>query len=83
MTNSTGKGTVEYVVTDLSDDALKPKPGTLQYGASLIKEKVWITFSRDMKIRLQKPLLVSSFNAIDGWGSHMRWSLSCGLQGAI
>ncbi|KAI4319265.1 hypothetical protein MLD38_032887 [Melastoma candidum] len=69
MTNNIGKGTVDYVVTDLSDDPLSPKPGTLRYGASLIKEKVWITFSRDMKIKLQKPLLVSSFTAIDGRGA--------------
>ncbi|PNY14865.1 major pollen allergen-like protein, partial [Trifolium pratense] len=44
------------------------KPGTLRYGASVIQGKVWITFQKDMNIRLVKPLLISSFTTIDGRG---------------
>ncbi|XP_010037043.3 probable pectate lyase 4 [Eucalyptus grandis] len=68
MTSNIGKGTVRYTVTDPSDDPLRPRPGTLRYGATLINGEVWITFERDMTINLQKPLLVSSFTAIDGRG---------------
>ncbi|KAI4341556.1 hypothetical protein MLD38_026268 [Melastoma candidum] len=32
MTNNIGKGMVDYVVTDPSDDPLGPKPGTLRLG---------------------------------------------------
>ncbi|XP_030505331.2 putative pectate lyase 14 [Cannabis sativa] len=64
-----GRGLIRYVVTNPSDEnPLSPKPGTLRYGASMIKGKVWITFQRDMRITLQKPLLISSFTAIDGRG---------------
>lgn len=68
MTNNIGDDVVKYVVTDISDDPLNPKPGTLRYAMTHIKGKIWVTFERNMKIRLQKPLLVSSFTAIDGRG---------------
>nr|XP_009776741.1 PREDICTED: probable pectate lyase 4 [Nicotiana sylvestris] len=65
MTNNIGP---EYKVTDPSDDPLNPKPGTLRYAMTHIQGKVWVTFQRDMTIRLQNPLLVSSFATIDGRG---------------
>ena len=66
---NTGPGTVQYVVTDSGDDSPEqPRPGTLRYGATVLKGKVWITFRQDMTIVLQRPLLVSSFTAIDGRG---------------
>ncbi|KAL6183955.1 hypothetical protein ACLB2K_045364 [Fragaria x ananassa] len=68
MSNNIGKDVVNYEVTDPSDNALNPQPGTLRYGATMIKDKKWITFQRDMKIKLEKPLLISSFTAIDGRG---------------
>ncbi|XP_021803936.1 putative pectate lyase 14 [Prunus avium] len=68
MSNNIGRDIVYYQVTDPSDNALDPKPGTLRYGATMIRGKKWITFQRDMRIRLEKPLLVSSFTAIDGRG---------------
>ncbi|KAJ4713715.1 Pectate lyase [Melia azedarach] len=68
MRNNIGKDVLQYKVTDPSDDPLNPKPGTLRYGATMIPERVWITFKRDMTITLQKPLLISSFTAIDGRG---------------
>ncbi|KAI5356194.1 hypothetical protein L3X38_009089 [Prunus dulcis] len=66
MSNNIGRDVIYYQVTDPSDSALDPKPGTLRYGVTMIKGKKWITFQRDMHIRLDKPLLISSFTAIDG-----------------
>ncbi|XP_004514339.1 probable pectate lyase 4 [Cicer arietinum] len=68
MTSNIDKDLVHYKVTDPSDHPLNPQPGTLRYGASNIQSKVWITFQRDMNIRLEKPLLISSFTTIDGRG---------------
>ncbi|KAK5813534.1 probable pectate lyase 4 [Gossypium arboreum] len=68
MINNIGKDVVKYKVTDASDDPLSPKPGTLRYGTTMIKGKVWITFKNSMTIILQRPLLLSSFTAIDGRG---------------
>lgn len=69
MTSNVGPNVAHYVVTDARDDPGKPRRGTLRYGATLIKGKVWITFQKDMVIKLQKPLLVSSFTVIDGRGA--------------
>jgi pectate lyase len=71
MTNNIGTGLTQYVVTDPSDNPLDPKPGTLRYGAAMIGGKKWITFQRSMNIRLEKPLLISSFTAIDGRGAEV------------
>ncbi|KAE9464844.1 hypothetical protein C3L33_03248, partial [Rhododendron williamsianum] len=71
MLNNMGRGVTQYKVTDPSDDALNPRPGTLRYGATQVQGKVWITFQKDMKIKLEKPLLVSSFTAIDGRGANV------------
>lgn len=68
MKENIGSGLRHYRVTDPSDDPVNPRPGSLRYGATLIKEKVWITFHRSMNIKLQQPLLISSFTAIDGRG---------------
>ncbi|KAL6180745.1 hypothetical protein ACLB2K_047405 [Fragaria x ananassa] len=68
MSNNSGKDVLNYEVTDPSDNALNPQPGTLRYGATMIRGKKWVTFQRDMKIKLEKPLLISSFTAIDGRG---------------
>ncbi|XP_057443661.1 probable pectate lyase 4 [Lotus japonicus] len=68
MKNNIGDDLIHYKVTDPSDDPINPRPGTLRYGASVIQGKVWIKFQRDMKIRLEKPLLISSFTTIDGRG---------------
>lgn len=69
MTNNIGQDVTNYKVTDPSDDPLSPKPGTLRFAVTNIQGKVWITFERDMTIRLAKPLLVSSFTTIDGRGA--------------
>jgi len=68
MTNNVGKDLIHYKVTDHSDDPLNPRLGTLRYGASKIQGKVWITFQKDMNIKLVRPLLISSFTTIDGRG---------------
>ncbi|KAM4086812.1 hypothetical protein ACJW30_10G130000 [Castanea mollissima] len=68
MTNNIGRGLTQYVVTEPSDNPINPKPGTLRYGTTMIKGKKWITFQRSMRIRLEKPLLISSFTTIDSRG---------------
>ncbi|KAM7269525.1 hypothetical protein ACFE04_025022 [Oxalis oulophora] len=71
MTNNIGKDITRYFVTDPSDDPLKPKPGTLRYGATMVKGKKWITFKRSMHIKLDRPFLISSFTTIDGRGTNI------------
>ncbi|CAI9753761.1 unnamed protein product [Fraxinus pennsylvanica] len=63
-----GQNVTKYTVTNPSDDPLDPKPGTLRYSMTSIKGKVWVTFKRDMNIKLENPLLVSSLSTIDGRG---------------
>ncbi|KAL2559890.1 putative pectate lyase 5 [Forsythia ovata] len=57
-----------YIVTDTGDDAVNPKPGTLRYGV-IQNEPLWITFARDMVIKLKQELIMNSFKTIDGRGS--------------
>ncbi|MBA0611720.1 hypothetical protein Godav_012382 [Gossypium davidsonii] len=52
MINNIGKDVMKYKVTDPSDDPLSPKPGTLRYGTTMIKGKVWITFKNSMTITM-------------------------------
>ncbi|KAG4196309.1 hypothetical protein ERO13_A06G163232v2, partial [Gossypium hirsutum] len=68
MINNIGKDVVKYKVIDLFDDPLNPKSGTLRYGTTMIKGKVWITFKNSMTITLQRPLLLSNFTTIDSHG---------------
>ncbi|KAK9734657.1 hypothetical protein RND81_04G155100 [Saponaria officinalis] len=74
MTNNIGKGMTRYVVTDPSDDPLKPKPGTLRYGVTMIPGRVWISFQKDMNIKLERTLVVGSFTTIDGRGASVHIS---------
>ncbi|KAL6496983.1 hypothetical protein OROGR_028912 [Orobanche gracilis] len=68
MTNNIGRDVINYKVTDPSDDPLNPRPGTLRYAMTNVEGKIWITFARDMNIKLVKPLLVSSYTTLDGRG---------------
>ncbi|BAU02176.1 hypothetical protein VIGAN_11163500 [Vigna angularis var. angularis] len=68
MIKNIGNDLIYYKVTDSSDDPINPKPNTLRYGTSVIQGNVWITFQKDMQIKLEKPLLISSFTTIDGRG---------------
>ncbi|XP_008776911.1 putative pectate lyase 2 isoform X2 [Phoenix dactylifera] len=63
-----GKNGAIYTVTDPSDDAENPKPGTLRYGAILTKP-LWIVFKKDMVIKLENELFMNSFKTIDGRGA--------------
>lgn len=63
-----GKNGEIYTVTDPSDDAANPKPGTLRYGA-IQTQPLWIVFEKDMVIALERELLVNSFKTIDGRGA--------------
>ena len=55
MTNNIGRGLTQYVVIDPSDNPINPK----------------LVFQRSMHIRLEKPLLISSFTTIDGRGANV------------
>ncbi|KAK4485726.1 hypothetical protein RD792_008372 [Penstemon davidsonii] len=63
-----GKDGKIYVVTDSSDNAVNPKPGTLRYGV-IQNEPLWIIFARDMVIQLKQELMLNSFKTIDGRGA--------------
>ncbi|XP_057498108.1 putative pectate lyase 2 [Actinidia eriantha] len=63
-----GKYGAIYVVTDPSDDAVNPKPGTLRYGV-IQSEPLWIIFKGDMVLNLENELMVNSFKTIDGRGA--------------
>ncbi|KAL6603007.1 hypothetical protein ACP70R_043368 [Stipagrostis hirtigluma subsp. patula] len=60
-----------YVVIDASDDNMVlPKFGTLRY-AAIQSVPLWITFARDMIIRLKQELIVTSDTTIDGRGAQV------------
>ncbi|XP_073109390.1 putative pectate lyase 2 [Elaeis guineensis] len=63
-----GKNGTIYTVTDPSDNATNPKPGTLRYGA-IQTQPLWIVFKKDMVIRLESELFMNSFKTIDGRGA--------------
>ncbi|GAB4842657.1 hypothetical protein Ancab_012630 [Ancistrocladus abbreviatus] len=69
MKNNIGETVTNYIVTDPSDDAINPKPGTLRYGTTKLTGKLWVTFEHDMNIKLERPLIVGSFTTIDGRGA--------------
>ncbi|KAK1304993.1 putative pectate lyase 2 [Acorus calamus] len=83
MSNNMGRGVRHYVVTDPSDDPLNPRRGTLRYGTSMLRGKVWITFEKDMQISLKQPLLIGSFTTIDGRGAdvHIAYGACLLLKG--
>lgn len=69
-----GKDGRFYKVTDPSDDDLiNPKPGTLRY-AVIQKEPLWITFARNMVIKLREELIVTDNKTIDGRGANVHIS---------
>ncbi|KAH6820992.1 Pectin lyase-like superfamily protein [Perilla frutescens var. hirtella] len=59
-----------YVVTDPSDDAMNPQPGTLRH-AVIQDRPLWIVFKRDMVITLKQELVMNSFKTIDGRGANV------------
>jgi pectate lyase len=79
MRQNRGAGVVAYTVTDPSDDPVRPRPGTLRYGATVLPAKVWITFARDMRIRLAQPLYVKNFTTIDGRGADVHVAGGAGI----
>jgi len=74
MINNIGKNVTFYEVTNPNDDPINPKSGTLRYGVTKVGTPVWITFRGDMKIKLQKPLIIGSYTTIDGRGSRVHIS---------
>jgi len=66
-----GKGGKIYEVTDPSDsDTAEPKNGTLRH-AVIQKGPLWIIFAKDMNIKLQQEMLVTSDKTIDGRGANV------------
>ncbi|XP_057739466.1 probable pectate lyase 5 [Arachis stenosperma] len=59
-----------YVVTNPSDHAMDPKPGTLRH-AVIQEQPLWIIFKHDMFIKLKMDLLVNSHKTIDGRGANI------------
>ena len=80
MRQNRGPGVIPYVVTDPSDDPVRPRPGTLRYGGTVLAGKVWITFQRGMHIRLAQPLFVKSFTTIDGRGADVHIAGGAGIM---
>ncbi|WOL13351.1 hypothetical protein Cni_G22121 [Canna indica] len=79
MRQNIGRGLTRYTVTDPSDDPVRPRPGTLRYGATVLRGKVWITFQRNMIIKLERPLIVKSFTTIDGRGADVHIAHGAGF----
>ncbi|KAL2252430.1 probable pectate lyase P59 [Sesamum indicum] len=74
-----GKGGRIYMVTDKSDDdVLNPKPGTLRH-AVIQEEPLWITFRRNMVIKLKQELMVTSDKTIDGRGAIVQIAYGAGI----
>ncbi|KAM3381062.1 putative pectate lyase P59 [Capsicum galapagoense] len=75
-----GKGGKIYVVKDNSDsDMVNPKPGTLRH-AVIQKEPLWIIFAKNMVIRLNEELIVTSNKTIDARGRHVHIAHGGGLM---
>lgn len=60
-----------YVVVDSGDDPMNPAPGTLRYAVTQ-EQPLWITFDRDMVIRLKEDLQLTSYKTIDGRGHNVQ-----------
>ncbi|CAN4081702.1 unnamed protein product [Withania somnifera] len=74
-----GKDGRFYVVTDPSDEYTNPKPGTLRH-AVIQKEPLWITFERDMNIRLHQELIMQADKTIDGRGAKIHIAGGAGIM---
>ncbi|XP_021841694.2 probable pectate lyase 4 [Spinacia oleracea] len=77
MINNVGEDVKKYVVTDPTDNPTSPKPGTLRYGVTMVPGKVWISFQKDMYIKLERTLLVGSYTTIDGRGAVVHITNGC------
>ncbi|CAH2072711.1 unnamed protein product [Thlaspi arvense] len=56
------RGRIYVVTSNLDEDMVNPKPGTLRH-AVIQKEPLWIIFKNDMSIRLNQELLVMLLGA--------------------
>eukprot|EP00253_Pinus_taeda_P001047 PITA_01047 len=66
-----GKAGEIYTVTTPEDNAADPQPGSLRYGVTR-KNPLWIVFAKDMIIKLQMPLIVTSQKTIDARGAKVQ-----------
>lgn len=68
MTNNIGRGGLtQYVMTDPSNNPINSKGSKIWNNHD--KREKWITFQRNMQIKLEKPLLICNFTTIDGQGA--------------
>ncbi|KAK4362447.1 hypothetical protein RND71_017688 [Anisodus tanguticus] len=75
-----GKGGKIYVVKDNSDkDLVNPKPGTLRH-AVIQPEPLWIIFAKNMVIRLNEELIMTSNKTIDARGKQVHIAHGGGLM---
>ncbi|KAL0385715.1 UNVERIFIED_CONTAM: Pectate lyase [Sesamum radiatum] len=74
-----GKSGRYYVVTDPSDNDMdKPKPGTLRH-AVIQPQPLWITFGRNMVIKLKEELIFASDKTVDGRGAEVHIAYGAGI----
>ncbi|KAL0421165.1 UNVERIFIED_CONTAM: Pectate lyase [Sesamum latifolium] len=74
-----GKSGKYYVVTDPSDNDMdKPKPGTLRH-AVIQPQPLWITFGRNMVIKLKEELIFASDKTVDGRGAEVHIAYGAGI----
>ncbi|CAL9230348.1 unnamed protein product [Arabidopsis halleri] len=72
------RGRIYVVTSNLDDDMVNPKPGTLRH-AVIQKEPLWIIFKNDMSIRLNQELLINSHKTIDARGANVHVAHGAGI----
>lgn len=72
------RGRIYVVTSNLDDDMVNPKPGTLRH-AVIQKEPLWIIFKSDMSIRLNQELMVNSDKTIDARGANVHIAHGAGI----
>ncbi|XP_010453638.1 PREDICTED: probable pectate lyase 19 [Camelina sativa] len=72
------RGRIYVVTSNLDEDMVNPKPGTLRH-AVIQKEPLWIIFKNDMSIRLNQELLINSHKTIDARGANVHIAHGAGI----
>ncbi|XP_010550068.1 PREDICTED: probable pectate lyase 19 [Tarenaya hassleriana] len=71
-------GRIYVVTSNLDNDLINPRPGTLRH-AVIQKEPLWIIFKNDMNIRLQQELMINSHKTIDARGANVHIAYGAGI----
>ncbi|KAF8083222.1 hypothetical protein N665_0787s0004 [Sinapis alba] len=72
------RGRIYVVTSNLDNDMVNPRPGTLRH-AVIQKEPLWIIFKNDMSIRLSQELMICSFKTIDARGANVHIAHGAGI----